>query len=233
MPFELSLFGPGEHSLFYRLPPGDRSMGYGVVGHLRGEVDFSGYYDTWLPQASHLTTPALRQEIKDLRETLRLEIFAGGTAGLEYCRKAQAIDSRDTGFKICTEDYSYYFCCQPAGCFHYNLTMYAYDNSFLLPELAGAHEIPDQCYAVDHGRLMRLRRYIEPEHVFTGDTPDANQRLADEWNMQLGVTKAQVVAMQMGLEYGFKDPRAWPWQYDLDGKPREYVKHKPREREGM
>ena len=230
MIFELSTFGPGEHNLFYRLPYEDRSAGYGVVGTLRGEVDFSGYYDSWLPRAQHLSTPMLHREIKDLREALRLEIFAGGNEGLKFCREAQSIDGRDTGFKIRTEDYTYYFCCQPAGRFHYNLIMFAYDNSFLMPELAGKHELPEHCFGVhpDSGELVTLQQQRPQIQSFVCSDPvDERRRIANDLNEAMGVTRAQAAAMLMGALHGFNQPCAWPWQYDQNGKPHEYVKQNP------
>jgi len=223
MAFELSPFGTGEHELFYRLPFEDRYMGYGVVGRLLGEVDFSGYYDNWNPYSPHLITPAFRKELKDLREALRMEIFQSGNESLKFCRTAQAIDKRDTGFKICTDYYSYYFCCQPAGVGHYNLTMYAYDNSFLLPEMAGLHELPEKCFSVlpESGELVMLQQ--ERPHILPFDSKDPveiRRQVADELNEAMGVTKAQEAAMRMGIEHGFNQPCAWPWQYDQNSEPR-------------
>jgi len=228
MAFELSPFGTGEHELFYRLPCEDRYLGYGVMGRLRGEVDFSGDYDTWLPQAPQLITPAFREEIKALREALRMEIFHGGNASLEFCRTAQAIDKRDTGFRISTDNYTYYSCCQPGGPLHYELTMFAYDNSFLLPELAGLHKLPDHCFSVqpDSGELIILqqeRPYIQSFH--SDDPVEVRRRIADDLNGAMGVTKAQEAAMLAGCLHGFDQPCAWPWQYDQSGEPRKYVIH--------
>jgi hypothetical protein len=233
MAFELQPFGDNEALLFSRLPYGDRSMGFGAIGHIRAELDWCDFYRMWCPERKDLYSPAFRSELNAMLRELRgfNGVLHGCPALGDYLMQSPRIDGRDKGFKIQTENYTYYFRCHVTGGFYYDISIYAYDNSFLLPELAGQHEIPEQCYAVDHGRLVLLRRYAEPEHVFTGDTPDANRRMADEWNASMGITTGQAIAMQMGLEHGFKDPRAWPWQYDQNGEPRSSDKPHQKDKE--
>jgi len=218
--FEPCLFGTDEHELFYRLPFEDRYMGYGQIGHMRGELYHRGFRSFWVADAPHLSTPAFRREIKSLRSALGLGLLNGSHMSMEHCSTAPAVGERDTGFKICTDSYSYYFRCTPAldG---YDITMYAYDNSLLMPEMAGLHELPEKCYTVQDGELLLLRQeHPQKSTVDLSVGPATTREIADELNAELGVTKAQEAAMRMGVEHSFHEPCAWPWQYDQDGEPR-------------
>jgi hypothetical protein len=86
--------------------------------------------------------------------------------------------------------------------------------------LAGKHVLPERCYAVLDGELALLQPYEKPLLIFAGGTADENIKLTGELNADLGVTKAQVSAMLAGIEYGFNQPCAWPWQYDENGESR-------------
>ena len=218
--FELSRFGTEERDLFFSLPMEDRYMGFGVIGHLRGELYHCGFSDMWITDRKSLMTLAFSQELKSLRSTLRNKFFNGSTESMELCRTAQSIDGRDTGFRISSDHYTYYLRCTPlqAG---FDITMYAYDNSFLWPELAGLHELPEKCYAVENGQLYLLQQDTPQKLlVDAGGTAEENQAVCDDLNAKLGVTKAQAAAMCMGIQYSFCDPCAWPWQYDQNGEPR-------------
>ena len=221
--YEPCLFGEGEHELFYRLPFEDRYMGYGVIGHMRGELYRGGFSSFWIADAPHLITPAFRKELKSLRSALGLGLLNGSNMSLDFCETAPGIYAYlDTGFKICTDNYSYYFRCTPTP-EGFDITMYAYDNSFLLPEMAGLHELPEKCFSVlpESGELVMLqqeRPYVFPFH--SDDPPEIRRQVADELNEAMGVTKAQEAAMRMGVQYSFGEPCAWPWQYDQNGEPR-------------
>ena len=197
-------------------------MGYGLVGRLRGEAEYCGFHDMWITEAKDLTTPAFRRELRELRHALRREPFGGGFAAMEAIGKMQNPDRGNKGFKIRTENYSYYFRCTPTG-MGYDVSGFVYDNSFLRPKLAGKHELPAKCFCVlpDTGELVMLqqeRPYILPFE--SKDSPEIRRQVANELNEAMGVTKAQAAAMYMGCLYGFDDPCAWPWQYDQNGEPR-------------
>ena len=231
--YEPCLFGEGERSLFYRLPLEDRSMGYGEIGHLRGELYRCGFRSFWIADAPHLITPAFRRELKSLRSALGLGLLNGSNMSLDFCGTAPTVGGQDTGFKICTENYSYYFRCTPTA-EGYDITMFAYDNSFLLPELAGLHKLPDHCFSIlpDSGELVALQQERPTIQSFHSDDPiEVRRRIADDLNEAMGVTKAQEKAMLGGCLHGFDQPCAWPWQYDQNGEPRDYDKPKHRDKE--
>lgn len=232
--FDLCRFGTGEHELFYRLPLEDRYMAYGAIGRLRGELYPCGFSSYFLTLAPHLISRAFRNEQKQLMSLLTLGKgqLSGNLASLEFCRTAPAIDGRDTGFKICSENYSYYFRCTPTD-EGYDINMYAYDNDLLTIEMAGLNELPDKCFGVmlESGELVMLQQDAPHIQSFDSKDPvDVRQQVADNLNEAMGITKAQAAAMLMGAIHGFHQPCAWPWQYDAQGKPRDYSRHKNKDR---
>ena len=62
--------------------------------------------------------------------------------------------------------------------------------------------------------------------MFSNDRVEA-QKIVDEYNEKLGVTKAQAEAMVAGSMFGWHVPAADPKNYDKDGKLIS-VKHRDR-----
>jgi len=230
MTFERKPFIEDEEHLYKALPLEDRSMGFGYVGHVRAELIWHDFYHMWCPDRDGLATPAFRRELKTLLGRLRQGPF-GSESGLRNFGP-NALPMKFFGdfgiyVKFQSECYSYFIRCRPMERGH-DITIRAYDNSFLLPELAGKHELPEKCFSVipESGELVMLqqeRPYVFPFH--SDDPPEIRRQVADEMNEAMGVTKAQEKAMLGGSLHGFSDPRAWPWQYDKNGEPRNYVKH--------
>jgi len=225
MAFELGPFQPEEEMLFAQLPLEDRFMGYGAVGHMRAELEWYDFNHMWCPEDKRLAGPAFHRERKELLRTLRGEngVFYSCQALSDFLEHAQSLANGDKGFNILTPGYSYCVRCRTTERYGYDITMYAYDNALLLPELAGLHELPEKCFSVmpESGELVMLqqeRPYIFPFH--SDDPPEIRRQVADELNEAMGVTKAQEAAMRMGVEHGFGQPCAWPWQYDQNGEPR-------------
>lgn len=81
--------------------------------------------------------------------------------------------------------------------------------------------LPKRCFAyreVD-GTLMEItrgERIMQLSPLSTGRKSE-NQKLADAYNANLGVTKAQVAAMVQGCSYGWEHPEADPANYDSEG----------------
>jgi len=230
MAFEIHPFEENEAQLFSQLPLEDRFMGFGAVGHMRVELEWYDFHHMWIPEDKRLAGPAFHRERKELLRELRSEngIFYGCPALSDFLEHAQPLAHGGKGFKILTPGYTYCVRCRTTERYGYDITMYAYDNALLLPELAGKHKLPDHCFSIlpDSGELVILqqeRPYIQSFH--SERSPETRREVVDELNAVLGVTKAQEQAMLGGCLHGFSDPRAWPWQYDQNGEPRKYIKH--------
>jgi hypothetical protein len=236
MAFDMQSFKPEEARLFIQLPLEDRYMGFGAVGHVRAELEWDDYHHMWCPERKSLAAPAFKRELNHLLGALRSKkgIFYKCLTLASVWNSIQSLENGGKGFKIKTADYSYYVQCCLTERYGYDITIYAYDNSFLLPELAGKHKLPDHCYSVlpDSGDLVVLqqeRPYIQT--FITEDPAEVRQQVADDLNGAMGVTKAQAAAMLMGALHGFGQPCAWPWQYDKNGEPRGNDMQKNKERE--
>lgn len=91
--------------------------------------------------------------------------------------------------------------------------------------------LPEQCYAVlpNSKEIIVVQKgesgYYKT-NMFSNDRVEA-QKIVDEYNDKLGVTKAQAEAMVAGSMFGWHVPAADPKNYDKDGKliP---VKHRDR-----
>jgi hypothetical protein len=222
MAFEKQPIAPEDAQLFAQLPPEDENMGFGAIGHVRAELNWYDFHHMWVPEAKHLDTPAFRRELKDLLRALRHGALQSEPQLSEFCQTAQRLHDGAAAMKIRSEGYTYFVRCRsdfPGA----DITIYAYDNSLLLPHLAGKHALPEKCYAVEDGQLF----FVQQAHphklmVDVGGTAQENRALCDELNAALGVTKAQAAAMLMGAEYGFDQPCAWPWNYLENGEVRDF-----------
>jgi hypothetical protein len=96
-----------------------------------------------------------------------------------------------------------------------------YDNRYLLPELAGQHELPAQCYSMKphQGTRILIQRgeggYTPIEDKVMLYT-ELREKI-DGQNAELGVTRAQEEAMLAGSMFGWDTPGAKPWKYNQDG----------------
>lgn len=84
-------------------------------------------------------------------------------------------------------------------------------------------DLPEQCYStlLDTGMVVVLKRgetgYYKTDIPYT--TKEAARELVEEYNRELGVTKAQAAAMSAGSMFGFHVPAADPANYDENGQP--------------
>ena len=236
MAFERKPFTFEEEHLYSELPLEEGSMGFGTVGHVSAELIWYDFHHMWCPEDKDLENPAFRRELKLLLGALRRGIFESEPALSDFApkvRPVQILGEYDIRFKVQSEGYSYYICCRPKTRGH-DITIRVYDNSFLLPELAGKHKMPDHCFSVlpDSGTLVILqqeRPYIQSFE--SKDSVTVRQQVANDLNEAMGVTKAQAAAMLMGALHGFNQPCAWPWQYDQNGEPRNYDRPGHKEKE--
>ena len=81
--------------------------------------------------------------------------------------------------------------------------------------------LPDKCYStlLETGKVVILKKgetgYYTTDIPFT--SREEAQRIVDEQNRRLGVTKAQEAAMKAGSMFGFAVPAADPKHYDENG----------------
>jgi hypothetical protein len=120
-------------------------------------------------------------------------------------------------------DFSYYIrCCPRIG--DYDIYCFAYDNRWLLPELAGQHELPNDCFSVlpSTGELIFIVMGEKEYYPSGKSTPDKdmNRQIASAHNALTGMTRGQEEAMLAGSLFGWDKPAARPWNYDQHGNPR-------------
>jgi hypothetical protein len=135
--------------------------------------------------------------------------------GLLYCN--------GWGIVVKTESYSFYIRCLP-NVSGMDTMVYAYDNRYLLPELAGQHELPHYCFSIlpSTGEMIRITRGESGYRLCNsrGMTPETVRTKVNNENELRQITRAQEEAMLGGSLFGWHTPSAKPWNYDTDGKPR-------------
>jgi len=134
-------FCGNEEKLFFKLD-GEAARRYGAVGFLRIDFGKSGneFHSTWFDIQKHLKTSAFQKEFDKLINCMRHneQIFMSRQCLQAYIQyhSWQHISDRGVGFKIRTEDYTYYARCRPCAD-DYDVYFMVYDNRWLLPELGG------------------------------------------------------------------------------------------------
>jgi hypothetical protein len=242
MAYEMIPALEAEKKLFFRLD-GEAAERHGAVGYMRADFGQTGkeFWTTWFDCQKHLKTPAFKREFDEVINSLRNDgdnpPFASRYGLAVFCADNHGVEmpaGRGEGFRIQTPDFSYCVRCNPryGG---YDIGLYAYDNRYLLPELAGQHELPDRCYSVmpSSGALIILVNgvsgYVECADSQIG--AEGNRPFADTTNKLNGVTRAQEKAMLAGTLFGWDTPAAKPWNYEPDGTPRKPPKDRNRESE--
>ena len=140
MDYEFQKTMDGEKDLFYGME-GEAAEQHGFVGYLRGDYGRDGreFHTDWFDSQPDLKTDVFRDEFDGIINYLReasLSPVEGPDVFKFHCLQNMRRRVMDTEvrFKIVTDDFSYYFRCQP-GPENYNLYAMAYDNRFLLPTL--------------------------------------------------------------------------------------------------
>jgi len=224
MAYELLLAEKEEIRFCFRLS-GEAAERCGAIGYLRADFGRSGkeFHTTWFESQAHLKSSDFKYKFDELINSLRDDgqkpPFASRDNHLAFCAAHPSM----TCFKIATLDYSFYIRLNPhQGT--YDIYCFAYDNRYLLPELAGKHELPNDCFSVmpHSGDLILIvmgEKGYFPQGESTSD-PVMNRQIATAKNTLLGVTRAQEEAMLAGSLLGWNVPAAKPWNYDQNGKPR-------------
>ncbi|MDR1204510.1 MAG: hypothetical protein LBL26_03390 [Peptococcaceae bacterium] len=216
--------------LFFRME-GELAERHGVIGYLRADFGKSGreFWTTWFDCQSDLKTPGFKSEFDSVIDALRnngqkppfssrsaLESFRGANPGKD-------LGARGRGYFIKTHDYSYYFRCRPNSS-DYDIYCFTYDNRFLLPELAGQHDLPEDCYSIlpSTGEIILIRRW-EMSYApiaYQCKTRALNRLFVDSKNKENHVTRAQEEAMLARSLFGWDVHATRPWNYDSNGTPR-------------
>jgi len=239
--FEHQLLPTHDKDLLFFQLDGEAAERHGAIGHMR--VNFGEYGQEflakWFDSQKHLKTPEFMRKFNKIIHFLRgngqYAPFASRRDLEMYCAEnpGKKLTSQGNGYLIRTEDYSLYFRCLPhTG--NYDVDCYVYDNRYLLPELAGQHELPETCFSIEPrtGDVILIdrneRKYSR--HIYTTDDLVYNRELATANNLKLGVTRTQEEAMLSGCMIGWNIPAAKPWNYEEDGTPRKPPKRDEPER---
>lgn len=218
-----------ENLLFFRLD-GEAIERHGAVGYFRADFgrDGRGFFSKWFDSQPHLKTPDFKREIDSIVKNLRFDSmetpFASRKTLEAFCTASQGkeLAGRGYGYMVQTEGYSYYFRCFPQKA-DYDIYCFAYDNRYLLPELAGQHGLPEVCYSTlpSSGGLISIRRFEKGYYPCDASkaSPEENRLFADTSNKIMGITRAQEEAMLAGSQSGWDTPAAKPWNYALNGTP--------------
>lgn len=220
-----------ESHLLYRLDS-EAAERHGAIGYMRADFG-SGreFWSTWFDSQPHLKTYNFKKEFDDVINFLRDDGQKPPLASRDNLEALCGVSPNVSDYTIRTLDYSYYFRFRPMRA-HYDINCYAYDNRYLLPELAGKHELPVMCYSTlpSSGALIIIHREengYSPSDSSKPD-PEANRLFADTSNKIFGITQAQEEAMLAGSLFGWNTPAAKPWHYDQNGNPRQ---HQPKKNE--
>jgi len=215
-----------EHKLFYSLS-GEAAERHGAIGFMRLDFGRSGqeFHTRFFDNQRHLKTQGFKDSFEGLVDYLRSEFIADRVAMDNFCRGdlGVSLGERGTGFKIWTVGYTYYARCKPTA-HDYDAYVFAYDNRYLVPELAGKHELPRKCFSMlpSTGERILIYRDHSGYEAFSnaGLSREEMRREVNRDNLRWGVTRAQEEAMLAGSMFGYDKPAAKPWNYDIDGKPR-------------
>jgi hypothetical protein len=223
MPYELQIIEQNEHDLLCKMD-GEAAERHGTIGYLRADFGQSGgeFWNTWFDSQKHLKTQDFKCEFNEMIEALRND----GQAP-PFARRANlsafCAENPSDGFKIQTLNYSYYFRCHP-GLGGYDAYCFAYDNRYLLPELAGKHELPRKCFSMLPSTGERILIWGGSDgyekYYPSGQSRDELRAEIDKDNAHFGVTRAQEEAMKAGSMLGWNTPAAKPWNYNENGRPR-------------
>ena len=229
--------GVDEKHLYFQLN-GEQAERHGAIGYLRGHFGRGGneFHTSWFDNQRNLKSPAFKAEFDTIINHLRAGLLKNRRGMEGFCSQHDSVFimdcgvERGAGFKVQTPDYSCFARCTPNSA-DYDFYVFAYDNNYLLPELAGQHELPQQCYSMKPHHGIR----ILIERGESGYTPledkvmlyeELRQKINGQ-NAELGVTRAQEEAMLAGSMFGWDVPGARPWNYDMGGRPRVHDEMEP------
>lgn len=209
-----------EKDLF--LEDGDPAIGF--LGFLNGCFGENGLQtDENLPET-------VRAEYAEVLHFLcgsdARRILCGKVQMEGYCRNRRkshvpmAFGRECWGFRILNENLAWYLACTPWND-RRQFSLFVYDRMTLMTALAARVGLPERCYGVQPftGERILVRYGEDSYELFPqyGCNATENRKYATERNRELGVTPAQVAAMENGSVYGWDTPMADVRNYDKDG----------------
>ena len=227
MPYTLQPANAEEKDLFFR-SEGEAAERRGAIGYMRADFGRSGkeFYSAWFDGEAHLKSYAFKREFGEIVDSMRDDgekpPFASRDNLKAFCRENPGceVSGRGDGYKVATLDFSYCFRCRAASD-DYDIYCFAYDNRYLLPELAGEHELPLECLALlpSTNEIVYIMRDDKCAKPFAGSSADpaVNRLMIKELNQKWGVTRRQEAAMLGGALTGWDTPAAKPWNYAENG----------------
>jgi len=227
MTFQILKAEPSENHLFYQLD-GEAAQRHGAIGYLRGDYGRSGdeFHTSWFDNQKHLKSETFCEDFNHVIDFLRfasLDPSYHDDSFTGECLMNMRFRVTDTGsrFKIATEQFTFYVRSFSRYGTDYDLYVFAYDSYYLLPELAGQHELPELCYSTLplDGSVITINRYEKGYRQFSSPITDRtiNREFVNAANERLDVTPAQEQAMFAGSMFGWQTPAAKPWNYHADG----------------
>jgi len=225
--YKAQAFGENEKHLFFAMD-GETAQRHGAVGYMRLDFGTNGseFWTTWFDNQKHLNTPAFKDSLSDFVNHLRYGILKNRVAMNVYNNDdlGVSLGERGMGYKVDSGRYTFYLRCNP-GRADYDAYCFAYENRYLLPELAGQHELPFDCVSLlpsTNEIIYIMQGQNGSYRPYSGSTsdPDVNRQMVDGQNQKMGVTRRQEEAMLAGSLFGWDTPAAKPWNYDAVGNPR-------------
>ena len=113
--WEIETVGKEDKNMFYANSAQEQAK----IGHLRG--DFGGgteFYTTWWDKNDSLKTPHFKNEIDIIVNGLRKDVLKDLPSMLQFCyehkeARIEGAYSPQYGFKVDTQQHSYYLRCNP------------------------------------------------------------------------------------------------------------------------
>lgn len=228
--YELLSVNQNEIGMCFRMG-GTNAERHGAIGCFRADFGKNGgeFWSRWFDYQPYLKTQTFKTEFDNIINSLRndgqIPPFSSRDSLSSFCASASDVEStvKHGAMLIRTRDFSYYFRCRPHVA-DYDIYCFAYDNSYLLPELEGKHELPNDCFGIfpSSGELIFIvlgEKGYYPSDKSTND-PEMNRQIETASNALLGVTRQQAEAMLAGSLLGWDKPAAKPWKYDMNDNPR-------------
>jgi hypothetical protein len=230
MTYDLTAYKGKEAKLFFRMD-GEEAERHGAVCSIGFNMERGGDMQRF-GRRRHMETPAFKADVNRIIRYLRgngmeTSPLRSHQDFLAFCRvyggealKGDGVNVPFAfGLKILSEGYSYYLRVHPdIG----KIKIHAYDNRYLLPELAGKHELPRKCFSTlpTSGKRILIWRGQSGYDSFDGGVENraAVRVEVDRDNARWGVTRAQEEAMLAGSMFGWDTPAAKAWRYNEDGR---------------
>lgn len=166
------LLPTNDEDLLFSPLDDESTLYYGAVGYLRLDFGYDGqrYWATWIDIQPHLKGANFKKEFNSVTNSLRFDghkpPFESRQNLSEFCGKnpGKPLTARGNGYFIRTSNYSFYFRCSTKA-EDYQVYIFAYDNRFLLPQLAKNCELTKCPNALEQGLNRIKTMFKERRHT--------------------------------------------------------------------